>query len=62
MSPTLSVVLPAYDEQDNIRAVVEHTLEALPRLVDEYTDSDRQFDVGELEWFLPLIGGRPERG
>jgi glycosyltransferase involved in cell wall biosynthesis len=109
---SLSVVLPAYNEKENICAVVEHTLEALPRLVDDfeiivvddgstdgtsevltdllaehhpklrvvrhrvnrgygaairtgfvnsgaellfYTDSDRQFDVGELEWFLPLL-------
>jgi glycosyltransferase involved in cell wall biosynthesis len=112
MRPQLSVILPAYNEELNIRACVERCLETLPALVESfevivvddgsrdgtagvvqelvdrhhpsvrllrhrrnlgygaaittglrhgrgqllfYTDSDNQFDVGELEWFLPLM-------
>jgi dolichol-phosphate mannosyltransferase len=112
MRPSLSLVLPAYNEAPNIEAAVERCLAVVPplaaefevivvddgssdetaqiaqRLVDEhhprvrllrharnrgygaaiangfrearsellfYTDADNQFDVGELEWFLPLI-------
>jgi glycosyltransferase involved in cell wall biosynthesis len=112
MEPTLSVVLPAYNEEPNIESAVGRCLDVLPRLVRDfevivvddgssdgtadlmqrlveehhprvrmlrhkrnlgygaaiangfqearsdlvfYTDSDHQFDVGELEWFLPLI-------
>jgi glycosyltransferase involved in cell wall biosynthesis len=111
MEMTLSVVLPAYNEEPNIEGAVARCLTVLPqltgdfevivvddgssdgtadiaqRLVDQhhprvrllrhtrnlgygaaivngfrearsdllfYTDSDNQFDVGELEWFLPL--------
>jgi glycosyltransferase involved in cell wall biosynthesis len=111
MVSSLSVVLPAYNEELNIASAVERCLNVLPqlareyevivvddgsrdataqvaqRLVDEhhprvrllrhqvnqgygaaiatgfrrarhdflfYTDSDNQFDVSELEWFLPL--------
>jgi glycosyltransferase involved in cell wall biosynthesis len=109
--PSLSVVLPAYNEQDNIATVVQRGLEVLPRLAEDfevivvddgssdataavvraisdqaypnvrlishpvnrgygaairtgfemarhelvfYTDSDNQFDLSELEYFLPL--------
>jgi dolichol-phosphate mannosyltransferase len=112
MKRTVSVVLPAYNEEPNIESAVERCLEVLPkltrdfevivvddgssdgtanvaqRIVDErhprvrllrhdrnlgygaaiangfgearlelmfYTDADNQFDIGELEWFLPLI-------
>jgi glycosyltransferase involved in cell wall biosynthesis len=112
MEPTLSVVLPAYNEEPNIERAVGRCLDVLPKLtgdfevivVDDgssdrtadlvqtileehhprvrllrhnrnlgygaaiangfreagsdlvfYTDSDNQFDVSELEWFLPLI-------
>lgn len=112
MSPTLAAILPAYNEEPNIRPLVEHALEVLPTLVDDfevivvddgstdgtadvlrellaehhprlrvithdenagfgaairtgfvsarsqlvfYTDADRQFDVAELEWFMPLV-------
>ena len=108
---SLSVILPAYNEQDNVATVVQRGLEVLPRLADEfeiivvddgssdataavaraisdqespnvrlvthevnrgygaalrtgfktaryelvfYTDSDNQFDLSELEYFLPL--------
>ena len=107
----LSVVLPAYNEEDNIAPMVERALEVLPAMTEEYevilvddgssdrtaevgtdlvhehhprvrllrhtrnlgygaairtgfehashdlvfySDSDRQFDLGELEYFLPL--------
>ncbi len=110
--PGLSIVLPAYNEEPNIRAVVEQALDCLPRLavdfevivVDDgsgdgtpaavepllaehhprlrllrhernqgygaalrtgfsrvrydyvfYTDADRQFDIAELEYLLPLL-------
>jgi glycosyltransferase involved in cell wall biosynthesis len=106
------VVLPAFNEETNVRAVVEHALEVLPgltrdfelivvddgssdgtaavatELVEEhyprvrllrhetnrgygtalrsgfhharfdlifYTDADRQFDISELAYFLPLV-------
>jgi glycosyltransferase involved in cell wall biosynthesis len=108
----LSVVLPAYNEEDNIEAVVRRALDVLPELADEfevivvddgsrdrtaelthalvlehhprvrllrhlenkgygaairsgfsrarhelvfYTDSDNQFDIGELEFALPMM-------
>lgn len=108
----LTVVLPAYNEQDNVVPVAEQALEILPSLADDYevivvddgstdetgsraaeliadhhprvrllrhtrnlgygaalrtgfehashglvfyTDSDRQFDLAELRFFLPLI-------
>lgn len=104
-------MLPAYNEEHNVRIAVERALEALPAIVDDfevivvddgsrdrtaavarelveehhprvrlvrhranrgygaairsgfragrfdllfYTDADNQFDVGDLEWFLPL--------
>jgi glycosyltransferase involved in cell wall biosynthesis len=112
MAPVLSVVLPAYNEEGNIEAVVRRALEVLPAIapdhelivVDDgssdataeialgvarehpgrvrvlrhepnqgygaairsgfrhargdlvfYTDADNQFDLAELEWFLPMI-------
>jgi glycosyltransferase involved in cell wall biosynthesis len=112
MERSLSVVLPAYNEEPNIEGAVARCLAVLPqlardfevivvddgstdgtaevaqRLVDQnhprvrllrharnlgygaaiahglreassdllfYTDADNQFDVGEIEWFLPLI-------
>lgn len=112
MVPSLSVVLPAYNEEANIERAVRRCFEVVPemaetyevivvddgshdgtaavaqRLVDElhptvrllhhrrnlgygaaiasgfshgrhallfYTDSDNQFDIAELAWFLPLI-------
>jgi dolichol-phosphate mannosyltransferase len=112
MEPTVSVVLPAYNEEPNIESAVARCVEVLPNLtrdfevivVDDgssdgtaevaqqlvdrhhphvrmlrhtrnlgygaaiangfqnarlellfYTDADNQFDVGELEWFLPLM-------
>jgi glycosyltransferase involved in cell wall biosynthesis len=111
-APSISVVLPAFDEEPNIEPMVRACLEALPamttdfevivvddgssdgtraaveRLVDEsypvvrllahdqnrgygaairtglqhsrkqlvfYTDADRQFDVAELAYFLPMM-------
>jgi glycosyltransferase involved in cell wall biosynthesis len=111
-APSISVVLPAYDEEPNIEPMVRACLEALPamttdfevivvddgssdgtcaaveRLVDEsypsvrllahdenrgygaairtglqhsrkqlvfYTDADRQFDIAELAYFLPMM-------
>ena len=110
--PGLSIVLPAYNEEPNIAAVVQQALDCLPRLADEYevivvddgsrdgtskavepllaehhprvrllrhernqgygaalrigfsrvrydyvfyTDADRQFDIAELEYLLPLL-------
>jgi glycosyltransferase involved in cell wall biosynthesis len=110
--PSLSVVLPAYNEQDNVATVIQRGLEVLPRLAEDfevivvddgssdataavvraisdqeypnvrlishpvnrgygaalrtgfkmarhdlvfYTDSDNQFDLSELEYFLPLV-------
>jgi glycosyltransferase involved in cell wall biosynthesis len=110
--PGLSIVLPAYNERDNVVPVVEQALEVLPRLAHEfevvlvddgssddtaavaaelvhehhprvrllrhrenlgygaairtgfehasydlvfYTDSDRQFDIAEVEYFLPMM-------
>jgi glycosyltransferase involved in cell wall biosynthesis len=111
MVPSLSVVLPAFNEEKNVGAAVQRALEVLPALAAEfevivvddgsrdntagvvqelmishgshvrllrhtinqgygaalrsgltnarsglvfYTDSDNQFDIGELEYFLPL--------
>lgn len=108
----VSVVLPAYNEEPNVAAVVEQALDCLPRLADDYevivvddgsrdgtaaavealvaehhprvrllrhernqgygaalrtgfsrvryesvfyTDADRQFDIAELEYLLPLL-------
>ncbi len=110
--PGLSVVLPAYNERENVVPMVEQALEVLPGLVRDfevvlvddgsrddtaalaadlvhehhprvrllrhpqnrgygaairtgfehasfdlvfYTDSDRQFDLAELEYFLPML-------
>ncbi len=110
--PGLSIVLPAYNEEPNVAAVVQQALDCLPRLADEYevivvddgssdgtskavepllaehhprvrvlrhernqgygaalrtgfsrashdyvfyTDADRQFDIAELEYLLPLL-------
>ncbi|HEY8584990.1 MAG TPA: glycosyltransferase family 2 protein [Capillimicrobium sp.] len=112
MAPALSVVLPAYNEEANLEAVVERALTVLPEIVGEhevivvddgsrdgtsevaltlarahpgrvrvlrhepnqgygaairtgfrhargelvfYTDADNQFDIAELEWFLPMM-------
>jgi cellulose synthase/poly-beta-1,6-N-acetylglucosamine synthase-like glycosyltransferase len=33
---SLSVILPAYNEQDNVATVVQRGLEVLPRLADEF--------------------------
>jgi glycosyltransferase involved in cell wall biosynthesis len=109
---SLSVVLPAYDEEDNVGAIVEQALTVLPKLASEwevivvddgstdrtaaivsalvvdhhprvrllkhpvnegygaalrsgfsqarhefvfYTDADRQFDIAELEFTLPMM-------
>lgn len=109
--PGLSVVLPAYNEEQNVGPMVDRALEVLPAMAEEYevllvddgssdrtaevgtdlvhqhhprvrllrhtrnlgygaairtgfehashdlvfySDSDRQFDLGELEYFLPL--------
>ena len=111
-SPSISVVLPAYDEEPNIEPMVRGCLEALPAMTDDfevivvddgssdgtrsvvqalvdefhprvrllahdgnrgygaairtglqhsgkqlvfYTDADRQFDVTELSYFLPMM-------
>ena len=111
--PRLSVVLPAFNERDNLEVVVDRAVEVLPPLIDTfevivvddgsrdgtgdiarelvdrhgglvrllthsanrgygaalrtgfgrargdlifYTDSDNQFDIRELEHFLPLVG------
>jgi glycosyltransferase involved in cell wall biosynthesis len=112
MAERLSVILPAYNEEDSIAVVVRRALDVLPEVapdhevvvVDDgssdgtaavvegllaehhprlrlirhtgnqgygaairsgfrhargdllfYTDSDNQFDIGELRWFLPAI-------
>jgi glycosyltransferase involved in cell wall biosynthesis len=112
VSESLTVVLPAYNEEESIGLAVERAVDALPPLVEEweiivvddgssdgtadrvrpfiaehpsqvrlvrhrrnlgygaairtgfrrasgdlvfYTDSDNQFDIAELEYFLPLI-------
>jgi glycosyltransferase involved in cell wall biosynthesis len=112
VAESLSVILPAYNEQENIPLVVSRALEVLPTLAERYevivvddgssdgtaetvgrlmrdhpghlrlirhtanqgygaairtgftratgdllfyTDSDNQFDVSELRWFLPVI-------
>ena len=60
--PALSFFFPAYDEEDNVAAVVEHALATLPRFADDFevlvVDDGSHDRTGEIADALAAADGR----